>query len=143
MKRLALALAASLFSAPVLASTIESSGTQPYACTVVGDNSISLVSVNQNQLSATGTGYVYQNGDTEYTLSTVTATGPDNAIEAVTSAIGGVVSLLSSHISSDSQQINGELSQNINYTVSVSSADGILAAGDYTTTTSLTCTAAP
>lgn len=142
MKRLALAFAASLLTTPALAADVGGSGTQPYGCTVVGNSSMNLVSTGPNQLIATGPGSIYQNSDTDYTLSAVTVSGPDANVQSTISAIGGTLSVASTDVGNAIQQINGELSENLTYTVSVSSSDGILTSGNYSAYATLTCTAA-
>ena len=143
MKKLIPLFSALLIGAPAMASTISGSGTQPYACTVVGDSSINLVSTGQNQLTATGTGSIYQNGSTDYTIGAVATSGPDANISAIVDANGSTLSVRATNTVGDSQQISGELAENVIYTVNISSTDGILSAGNYSATTSLTCTAAP
>lgn len=143
MHKLLLAAALLLIPSASIAATVGGSGTQPYACTVVGDSSISLVSTGQNQLTATGSGSIYQNGSTDYTLTSVTATGPDANTQATVAASGGTLSVSATTSAGDTQQITGELSENVTYTVTVSSSDGILAAGSYSATADLTCAAAP
>lgn len=143
MKKLLLPLAAVMAAQPVFAQNISASGTQGYSCTVVGNNSISLVSTGQNQLTATGAGSIYQNGATDYTLSAVTATGPDANKQATVSAAGSTLSVSATTAGGATQQITGELSENVTYTVTVSSSDGILSAGNYSASADLTCTAAP
>lgn len=143
MKKLIPLLSALLLGAPAAASTVSGSGTQPYACTVVGNSSINLVSTGQNQLTANGSGSVYQNGATDYTLGSVTTTGPDANSQTTVTAIGGTLNMSATESAGDTQQISGELSETVTYTISISSSDSVLAAGNYTATTSLTCTAAP
>jgi hypothetical protein len=101
------------------------------------------VSTGNNQLTATGAGSVSQNGSTTYTLSVVTATGPDVNLQASTTAIGTTLNLSASESAGTSQVISGELTDTVNYTVTLSSSDGTLAAGAYTSTAELTCVAAP
>ena len=124
-----------------MAATVGGSGTQPYTCTVVGDSSIALVSTGQNQLTATGSGSIYQNGDTNYTITNVTATGPDANIASTITAVGGNLNLSATLSTGASQIISGELSENVTYTVTISSTDSILSAGSYTSQASLTCAA--
>jgi len=143
MKRLTLALAAALVCLPATAAEIGGTGTQPYACTVVGDPTVSLTSNGQNLIAGSGSGSIFQNNDTTYTLSSVTVTGPDSNRAGTISAGGSVLGVASTNSSSDTQDISGELSENVVYTVSVTSTDGILTSGSYTATASLTCTAAP
>lgn len=141
MKRLLILGLTLLAPGVAMAATVGGSGTQPYACTVVGDSSIALVSTGQNQLTATGSGTIYQNGDTNYTIANVTTTGPDANIASTITAIGGTLNLSATRSTGSSQVISGELSENVTYTVTVSSTDSILSAGSYTSQTSLTCAA--
>lgn len=141
MKRLLILGLTLLAPGMAMAATVGGSGTQPYACTVVGDSSIALVSTGQNQLTATGSGTITQNGDTNYTMTSVTTTGPDVNIASTITAIGNTLNLSATRSTGSSQVISGELSENLTYTVTVSSTDSILSAGSYTSQTSLTCAA--
>lgn len=143
MLKILFATALLLLPSASIAATISGSGTQPYSCTVVGSSSISLLSTGQNQLTATGSGSIYQNGNTDYTLTAVTASGPDSNIDAIVDANGGTLSTRASTAGGATQRIAGELAENVTYTVSVFSSDGILTAGNYTASAELTCTAAP
>jgi len=126
-----------------LADNVGGSGTQPYACSVVGNSSLNMVSTGNNQLTATGAGSVSQNGDTTYSLSLVTATGPDTNLDATTTAIGTTLNLSADDTAGDTQAITGELTDTVNYTVTLTSSDGTLAAGAYTSAAELTCIATP
>ena len=130
-----------LFPSAALASNVGGSGTQPYACTVVGNSSLNLVSTGQNQLTASGSGSITQNGDTTYTLSTVSVTGPDANVLASTTAVGNTLTMYASTLGGTAQALTGELSESITYTVTISSTDGILSAGSYTSAAELTCAA--
>ena len=141
MKRLLILALTLLAPGAAMAATVGGSGTQPYSCTVVGDSSIALVSTGQNQLTATGSGTISQNGDTNYTITSVTTTGPDANIASTITAIGGTLNLSATRTTGASQVISGELSENVTYTVTISSTDNILSAGSYTSQTSLTCAA--
>lgn len=143
MKKILLATLLALSPMAALADNVGGSGTQPYACSVVGNSSLNLVSTGNNQLTATGAGSVSQNGDTTYSLSLVTATGPDTNLDATTTAIGTTLNLSSSDSAGDTQAITGELTDTVNYTVTLSSSDGTLAAGSYTSAAELTCIATP
>jgi len=136
-------LAATLLFMPlaVSAETISSSGTQPFACTVVGDTSIALGSANSNLLNGSGSGSITQNGSTVYTLGVVGVTGPDTNVEATTSASGATLSMGSTELAGAAQTITGALTESVTYDVTVSSSDGVLDAGAYTTTAELTCAA--
>ena len=143
MKALPLIGALLLSATPALADNVGGSGTQPYACSVVGNSSLNLVSTGNNQLTATGSGSVSQNGATDYALSSVTATGPDANLQASTTAIGTTLNLASTESAGDAQSIAGELTDTVNYTVTLSSSDGTLTAGAYTSAAELTCIATP
>lgn len=130
-----------LFPLAASASNVGGSGTQPYACTVVGNSSLNLVSTGQNQLTASGSGSITQNGNTTYTIGTVGITGPDTNVQASTTAIGNTLNVSATESLGDSQAITGELSESVTYTVTISSSDGILSAGSYTSAAELTCTA--
>ena len=142
MKALPLVGALLLSATPALADNVGGSGTQPYTCSVVGNSSLNLVSTGNNQLTATGSGSVSQNGDTDYALSSVTVTGPDANLQATTTAIGTTLNLSATDSVGDSQSVTGELIDTVNYTVTLSSSDGTLTAGSYTSAAELTCTAA-
>ena len=141
MNKILLAVALFLMPAAAVAETISSSGTQPYACTVVGDTSIVLGSSNTNLLSGSGSGSISQNGDTVYTMGIVGVTGPDVNVEATTSALGTNLNVGSTESASGTQAVTGEVSENVSYSVTVSSSDGVLSPGAYTTTAELTCAA--
>jgi len=143
MKNLLLAIAFAFIPVAALADNVGGSGTQPYACSVVGDSSINMVSTGQNQLTASGSGSIKQNGNTTYSMTVVTTSGPDANLQASTTAIGNTLNLSSTESVSDTQAITGELDETVTYNVSLSSSDGILAAGAYTTAAELTCTATP
>jgi len=143
MKKILLATLLALSPMAALADNVGGSGTQPYACSVVGNSSLNLVSTGNNQLTATGAGSVSQNGNTTYSLSLVTATGPDTNLQATTTAIGTTLNLSSTDSAGDTQAITGELTDTVNYTVSLSSSDGTLTAGAYTSAAELTCIATP
>ena len=143
MKTLLLAGVLLFAAAPAFADNVGGSGTQPYACSVVGNSSLNLVSTGNNQLTATGSGSVSQNGATDYSLSSVTANGPDTNLQASTTAIGTTLNLSSTNSAGDSQSVSGELTETVSYTVTLSSSDGTLAAGAYTSAAELTCTATP
>ena len=132
MKKILLASLLALSPMAAFADNVGGSGTQPYACSVVGNSSLNLVSTGNNQLTATGAGSVSQNGDTTYSLSLVTASGPDSNLAATTTAIGTTLNLASNDTTGDTQAITGELTDTVNYTVTLSSSDGTLAAGAYT-----------
>ena len=140
---LLLAAAALLIPGASVAATIQGSGTQPFACTVVGNSSINLVSTGQNQLFATGSGTITQNGDTDYTISAVSVTGPDGNLQATIGATGNTLSLSATDAAGATQQVTGELSESTTYSVTISSSDGVLSAGSYTASADLTCSAAP
>lgn len=142
MKKILLATFLMLTPAAALAADVGGTGTQPYACSVVGNSSLNLVSTGNNELTATGAGSVSQNGDTTYSLSLVTATGPDSNLEATTTAIGATLNLSSTDSSSSTQTVLGELADTVTYTVALSSSDGTLSAGSYTSAAELTCLAA-
>jgi len=143
MKKILLATLLMLVPTAALADNVGGSGTQPYACSVVGNSSLNMVSTGNNQLTATGAGSVSQNGDTTYSLSLVTATGPDTNLDATTTAIGTTLNLSADDTAGDTQAITGELTDTVNYTVTLSSSDGTLAAGAYTSAAELTCIATP
>lgn len=143
MKKILLATLLALSPMAAFAANVGGTGTQPYACSVVGNSSLNLVSTGNNQLTATGAGSVSQNGDTTYTLSSVTATGPDANLQATTTAIGTTLSLSASNSAGATQVISGELTDTANYTVTLSSSDGTLTAGAYTSAAELTCVATP
>ena len=143
MKKILLATLLALSPMAALADNVGGSGTQPYACSVVGNSSLNMVSTGNNQLTATGAGSVSQNGDTTYSLSLVTATGPDSNLDATTTAIGTTLNLSADDAAGDTQAITGELTDTVNYTVTLSSSDGTLTAGAYTSSAELTCIATP
>lgn len=143
MKNLLLAIAFAFIPVAAFADNVGGTGTQPYACSVVGNSSLNLVSTGNNQLTATGSGSVSQNGNTTYTLSSVTATGPDTNLQATTTAIGTTLNLSATNSAGANQAITGELTDTVNYTVTLSSSDGTLTAGAYTSAAELTCVATP
>ncbi len=143
MKRLLLIATLALMPSASIAATVAGSGTQPYACTVIGNSSINLVSTGNNQLTATGSGSLAQNGDTTYTMTAATTTGPDANLQDVTTVTGGSVSLSVTESAGDSQAITGELDQTVTYQITLSSSDGTLEAGSYTSSSELTCAATP
>ena len=136
-----LLLSLALFPLAASASNVGGSGTQPYACTVVGNSTLNLVSTGQNQLTASGPGSIIQNGNTTYSLGAVGITGPDANVQAATTAIGNTLSVSASESAGTLQAITGELSESVTYTVTISSSDGILSAGSYTSAAELTCAA--
>ena len=142
MKRL-LVLAALLLAGPAMAETVGGSGTQPYSCTVVGNPSISLVSTGQNSLTATGGGSITQNADTTYTLTAVTATGPDVNRQSTISVASNSLNTSATESAGTTSLVSGEVSEATTYTITISSSDGVLTAGDYTASADLTCAATP
>ena len=143
MKKILLAALFAALPLSVSAAEVSGSGDQPYACTVISNSSITLVSTGNNELTATGSGSFAQNGNTTYTMSAATTTGPDVNLQDVTTVTGGSVSLSVTESAGDSQAITGELDQTVTYRITLSSSDGTLEAGSYTSSSDLTCAATP
>ena len=124
-------------------ATINAKGEVPSACFVNG-NSLGLGLEGRNKLSAIGTAEMQSSGPASFALDPVSIKAPDFALKGGLSAQVLISSSLGNLVATDDSSGKLDLKEplsdkSVETSVSVSSRTGVLAAGNYELSTTLTC----